>query len=373
MIIKKLSLTNFKNHVARSFEFSPQINCFVGNNGVGKTNILDALHYLSVAKSFLGNSDINNIHITASKPQQQDFFTIEGEIFDGEKETIIKIQQPKDAKKIIKKNDKSYGRIADHIGFLPSVTISPYDSNLISDSGESRRKFLDAMISQTDSEYLFNLIQYQKTVQQRNALLKNFSKNRFFDADQLEIYDEPLIHFGAQIFEKRKEFTDSIFPLIQNYYEIISNAKEKVTVNYQSDLQEGFENKNPKEKFRNLLTENLERDRILTYTSKGIHKDDLNFKMNGNSLKKIGSQGQQKSFLIALKLSQMNRIKELTGKTPILLLDDIFDKLDDLRVSQLIELVNRENFGQIFITDTHKERTENVVKRINEDSKIFEL
>lgn len=359
MIINQLKLINFKNHHEKSFVFSWQINCFVGNNGVGKTNILDALHYLSMAKSFLGNTDPNNIQ------SGKDFFVMEGEISDGEKESIIKIQQPKDSKKIIKKNDKSYDRIADHIGFLPSVIISPYDSNLISDSGESRRKFLDTMISQTDSEYLFNLIQYQKTIQQRNALLKNFAKNRYFDLDNLEIYHEPLIKFGTKIFEKRREFIDSILPLIQSYYETISNGNERVTVNYQSDLQEN--------NFENLLRQNIEKDRMLTYTSKGIHKDDLLFEMNGNSIKKMGSQGQQKSFLIALKLSQMNRIKELTGKTPVLLLDDIFDKLDDTRVSQLIELVNQEHFGQIFITDTNRERTENVVKRINEESKIFEI
>lgn len=364
MIIQKLHLINFKNHLEKDFEFSPQINCFVGNNGAGKTNILDALHYISVAKSFLGNKDLNNITIS-NLNISEDFFSIEAEIFDGEKENIIKVQQPKDAKKIIKKNDKSYDRIADHIGFLPSVIISPYDSNLISDSGESRRKFLDAMISQTDSGYLFNLIQYQKTVQQRNALLKSFAKNRYFDADTLEIYNEPLVKFGTQIFEKRKDFTNSIVPLIQNYYEIISNGKEKISVIYESDLEQ--------KSFVQLLQENADKDRVLTYTSKGIHKDDLLFEMNGISMKRTASQGQQKSFLIALKLSQMNRIKELTGKTPVLLLDDIFDKLDDLRVSQLIELVNQEHFGQIFITDTNKERTENVVKRINEESKIFEI
>ena len=275
MIITKLSLLNFKNHSERNFEFSTQINCFVGNNGVGKTNILDALHYLSMAKSFLGNKDLNNIKI------EEDFFTIEGTIDDGEKENIIKIQQPKEAKKIIKKNDKSYERIADHIGFLPSVIISPYDSNLISDSGESRRKFLDAMISQTDSDYLFNLIQYQKTVQQRNALLKDFSKNRYFDADNLEIYNEPLIKFGSKIFEKRREFTDSIVPLIQNYYEIISKGKEKITVIYESDLSD--------HNFGTLLDQNLEKDRMLTYTSKGIHKDDLLFEMNGISMKRTAT------------------------------------------------------------------------------------
>lgn len=255
--------------------------------------------------------------------------------------------------------------MADHIGYLPSVMISPYDSNLISDAGESRRKFLDSMISQTDSEYLFNLIQYQKTIQQRNALLKYFAKNRTWDKDSLEIYDEPIIRFGTKIFTKRKDFVEQLNPIVKNFYHIISGGKETVSVVYESHLLE--------DSLENLLKKSLERDRMLTYTSKGIHKDDLLFEMDEVLIKKIGSQGQQKSFLVSLKLAQMSLIKELTKKTPILLLDDIFDKLDDTRVSQLIELVNRESFGQIFITDTHRERTENVVKRINEESIIFEI
>ena len=359
MIIKKLSLYNFKNHSEKKFEFSPQINCFVGNNGVGKTNILDSLHYLSVGKSFLGNTDLNNIK------REEDFFTIDAEIENDDSEDIIRITQPKEAKKVIKKNDKSYDRLADHIGYLPSVMISPYDSNLISDSGESRRKFLDSMICQTDSEYLFDLIQYQKTIQQRNALLKYFAKNRTWDKDSLEIYDDPITKFGTKIFNKRKEFVQQLNPIVQNFYEIISGGKESVSVIYESHLLENS--------FEELLRENLEKDRMLTYTSKGIHKDDLLFEMDHVLIKKIGSQGQQKSFLISLKLAQMSLVKELTKKTPILLLDDIFDKLDDTRVAQLIELVNRESFGQIFITDTHRERTESVVKKINEESIIFEI
>lgn len=359
MFIKNLKLFNFKNHSEKSFDFSPEINCFVGNNGAGKTNILDALHYLSMAKSFLGNLDAQNIL------HESDFFAIEAEIQGEEKNDIIKVQLPKEGKKIIKKNDKTYERIADHIGFLPSVMISPYDANLISDGSESRRKFLDAMISQTDSDYLFALIQYQKTLQQRNALLKYFAKNRTFDLDSLEIYNEPLNKFGTQIFEKRQRFVASILPTIQHFYEIISKGNEKVTVIYESNLNE--------QNFEEILSENLEKDRVLTYTSRGIHKDDLLFVMNENLIKKFGSQGQQKSFLIALKLAQIKRIKDITNKNPILLLDDIFDKLDDNRVSQLIELVNQQNFGQIFITDTHRERTESVVKRINEESKIFQI
>ena len=359
MFIKNLKLFNFKNHSEKSFDFSPEINCFVGNNGAGKTNILDALHYLSMAKSFLGNLDAQNIL------HESDFFAIEAEIQGDEKNDIIKVQLPKEGKKIIKKNDKTYERIADHIGFLPSVMISPYDANLISDGSESRRKFLDAMISQTDSDYLFALIQYQKTLQQRNALLKYFAKNRTFDLDSLEIYNEPLNKFGTQIFEKRQRFVASILATIQHFYEIISKGNEKVTVIYESNLNE--------QNFEEILSENLEKDRVLTYTSRGIHKDDLRFEMNENLIKKFGSQGQQKSFLIALKLAQIKRIKDITNKNPILLLDDIFDKLDDNRVSQLIELVNQQNFGQIFITDTHRERTESVVKRIHEESKLFQI
>lgn len=359
MIIKSLSLYHFKNHLEQKFEFSPQINCFVGNNGVGKTNILDALHYLSVGKSFLGNSDVLNII------NGEDFFSIDAVISNGDRDDLIKISQPKESKKIIRKNGKNYDRLADHIGYLPSVMISPYDSNLISDSGESRRKFLDAMISQTDAEYLFDLIQYQKTIQQRNALLKYFSKNRIWEPDSLEIYDDPIISLGTKLYEKRRNFVSKLNPVVAQFYEVISGAKETVKVQYSSHLHE--------DTFDNILKNNLEKDRILSYTSHGIHKDDLVFQMDGQLIKKIGSQGQQKSFLISLKLAQMNLIKLLTHKTPILLLDDIFDKLDDLRVAQLIKLVNEEHFGQIFITDTHRERTENVVKKINEESIIFEI
>ncbi|HAY3564386.1 TPA: DNA replication and repair protein RecF [Elizabethkingia meningoseptica] len=359
MLIQSIRLSQFKNHSFRQFDFSPQINCFVGNNGVGKTNILDALYYLSVGKSFLGNTDQNNIM------QGEDFFNIEAVVADEEKENIIKIQQQLNSKKIIKKNDKSYDRLADHIGFLPSVIISPYDNNLISDSGDARRKFLDGMISQTDTEYLYNIIQYQKTLQQRNALLKAFQKNRYFDMDSLDIYQHHLVKSGNVIHEKRKTFNEKFSPIVQKFYQLISDGKEDIEINYQSDLSE--------QDFEEILNQNLEKDRILTYTSRGTHKDDLVFLMRKYPLKKTGSQGQQKTFLISLKLAQMQMIKDITGKSPILLLDDIFDKLDDNRVSQLIALVNKENFGQIFITDTHKERTQSIVQRINEESRIFEL
>lgn len=359
MKVSRLRLTYFKNHEERNLEFCSQINCFVGNNGVGKTNILDALHYLSVGKSFLGNTDINNI------ATNQDFFCIEGQILSEDKEDILLITQPNEGKKIIKKNDKPYNKIADHIGYLPSVIISPYDANLISDGGESRRKFLDSVISQVDVEYLHNLIRYQKTLQQRNSLLKSFQKNNYFDAESLSIYDQPLIAHGEILHEKRKNFISKISPVLKQYYQTISGGKEEISIQYDSDLNH--------KSFLETIKENEAKDRVITYTSRGIHKDDILFEMNQQLIKKIGSQGQQKSFLIALKLAQMNYIKNTSNKKPILLLDDIFDKLDDQRVAQLIKLVSEEEFGQIFITDTHKERTEDVVKKISNQVKIIEL
>lgn len=367
MLLTSLHLYNFKNHREQNFALSPTINCFVGNNGIGKTNILDALHYLSVGKSFLGSGDAQNV--TMGGGEAENFFLVEGEIQGEAKVENIKIQYSPEQRKIIKKNGKAYERIADHIGFLPNVIISPYDNNLISDSGESRRRFMDAMISQTSADYLQDLLQYQKALQQRNALLKNFARTRTFDADSLEIYDEPLAASGLAIFRARAQFIENLNPVVQHFYSIISGQKEKVDVEYLTAYQSEF----TEEDALQLLHDNFAKDRQLTYTSAGIHKDDLAFQMDGILLKKIGSQGQQKSFLIALKLAQISRLRELTGKNPIVLLDDIFDKLDDHRVAHLIDLVNGENFGQIFITDTNLERTKSVVSRFSNSAKIFEL
>lgn len=359
LIIESLHITQFKNHSEKILEFSEKINCFVGPNGAGKTNILDALHYLSVGKSFLGTLEAQGISYG------EDFFTLRARVFDGEKNSDLSLHLPKEGKKLLKRNDKPYPKLSEHIGYLPSVLISPYDSNLITDSGESRRKFLDQMISQTDSTYLFELISYQKTLRQRNALLKYFQKNRVFDPESLEIYTPSLLEYGRALYEKRKAFTKSLSPLVESFYLALSGGGEKVEVSYTSQLHE--------KDLAALLEENLSKDRVLSYTSAGLHKDDLLFEMNGHPLRRIASQGQQKTFLIALKLAQIKRLKDLTGKTPILLLDDIFDKLDDERVGHLITLLNAQNFGQMFITDTHKERTESIVKRIHSESRIFEI
>ncbi len=359
MYLKYLRLFHFKNHLESSYDLSPQINCFVGNNGIGKTNVLDALHYLSIGKSFLQHSDHQNVSF------HQDAFLIQSELVNENKTDTLSVHYAINGKKIVKKNDKILARLSDFVGTVPSVVISPYDSNLISDSGESRRKFLDALISQINPEYLHHLMAYHKSLQQRNALLKYFQKNKTFDADSLEVYQHPLSEHGQFIFEKRKTYLEELTPIVQNYYQILSQNKEEINIAYPSDLHENS--------LEDLLIQSLAKDRVLSYTTKGIHKDDITFEMNGHLLKKIGSLGQQKSFLIAVKLAQLFLMKNHLNKSPILLLDDIFDKLDDHRVSQLISLVNETSFGQIFLTDTNHERTEAIVKRINEESKIFHL
>jgi DNA replication and repair protein RecF len=271
----------------------------------------------------------------------------------------------KGQKKTLKRNSKPYEKFSDHIGFIPLVIISPADRDLIVEGSETRRKFIDSVISQLDNSYLQKLIQYQKVIIQRNALLKYFALNHVFEKDTLSIYNEQLISFGQTIFEKRKTFLTDFTPIFNKYHQEITNSAETVQLVYQSDLFE-------KDTFT-LLEENLNKDRALQYTSVGVHKDDLSFEIDHYPIKKFGSQGQQKSFLIALKLAQFDFVKKRSGEKPILLFDDIFDKLDEFRVSKIIEMVNNEEFGQLFISDTHPERTENIVKTTHQSYKIFTL
>ena len=266
---------------------------------------------------------------------------------------------------MIKKNGKPYEKFSEHIGFIPVVIISPADRDLIIEGSETRRKFIDGVISQSNPVYLSKLIKYTKTVAQRNALLKYFALNNTFNLQTLEVYDEQLDSLGHYIFEQRKTFLETFIPIFKERYRVISNGKENINLVYSSDLTE--------DKLLNHLKENQNRDRQLQYTSKGIHKDDLEFQIDGHPIKKFGSQGQQKSFLIALKLAQFDFIKQQSGVTPILLLDDIFDKLDEQRVSHLVELVNEDQFGQIFISDTHPDRTEAIVKQIHQTYKMIRL
>ena len=359
MYLSTLALVNYKNFEAHSFEFDVKINCFVGPNGVGKTNVLDAIYQLSFGKSYFNPIALQNIK------HGEDFLVIDGTYHkEGQDEHVV-LGVKKGQKKTIKRNGKIYDKISDHIGFIPLVIISPSDRDLIVEGSDTRRKFVDGVIAQGDPQYLRQLLNYQKTLSQRNALLKYFHLNQTFDSDTLEVYNAQLSELGHAIYEKRKSFIDTFLPIFSERYKFISQGKETVHMHYKSQLHD--------QELKELLSQNLSRDRATQYTNFGIHKDDLIFEIGGYPIKKFGSQGQQKSFLIALKLAQFDFLKEMSQTSPILLLDDIFDKLDETRVAQIVGLVDQESFGQIFISDTHSERTENVVKSVHQSYKIFKL
>lgn len=359
MHLKKLSLFNYKNFSEINFEFDTKINCFVGKNGIGKTNVLDAIYHLAYGKSYFNPLAVQNIK------HGEDFFVIDGEFEKNNRAEQLVCSLKKGQKKILKRNGKLYEKFSDHIGFIPLVLISPADRDLITEGSETRRKFMDSVISQLDNQYLQHLIQYQKTVAQRNALLKYFALNHVFEKETLSIYNEQLNDLGQSIFEKRNAFLEQFIPIFNHYYQTISDAAETVRLVYQSDLFE----KNTLA----LLEENLSKDRALQYTSVGVHKDDLLFEIDAHPIKKFGSQGQQKSFLIALKLAQFDFVKKQSGEKPILLFDDIFDKLDENRVLKIVSMVNNDEFGQLFISDTHVERTENIIKSTHQTYKIVNL
>lgn len=359
MYLKQLSLLNYKNISDKSFDFDEKINCFVGKNGKGKTNILDAIFHLSYGKSYFNPLAVQNIK------HEEEFFLIDGTFFKNEKEEKVACSLKRGQKKVLKRNNKIYDKLSDHVGFIPLVIISPSDTNLISEGSDVRRKFIDSVISILDNSYLNELIQYNKLIAQRNALLKYFALNQSFDNETLGIYNERIIPLGSNIFEKRKQFLENFIPIFQKYYQLITDNAENVQLVYSSSL---FENT-----FEELLSNNINKDKALQYTSVGIHKDDLSFEIDNYPIKKFGSQGQQKSFLIALKLAQFDFIKQQSGVLPILLFDDIFDKLDESRVQKIVTMVNDEVFGQIFISDTHVERTEAIIKSTHQSYSIFQL
>ena len=359
MYLKDLCLIQFKNYEEAQLNFSSNINCFVGNNGSGKTNLLDAIYYMCFCKSYFNSIDTQNINF------EKQFFTIEG-TFDR-KDQVDKVfcGVKRGQKKVFKRNKKEYEKLAEHIGLFPLVIISPSDRNLIIEGSETRRKFMDGVISQSDKIYLQYIIKYNQVVSQRNALLKYFAANFTYDPTTLSVYNEQLIDLGTLIHAKRSEFMLKFNPIFQNYYKSISGEKEKVSLEYKSQLHDVH--------LSVLLDESLTKDKVLQYTTCGTHKDDLLFKISDFPIKKQGSQGQQKTFLIALKLAQFDFIKHLVGYKPLLLLDDIFDKLDDTRVESIVRLVSEHHFGQIFITDAHKERTEDIIKKIDDSYKIFDI
>lgn len=359
MYLKKINLFNYKNFSEASFEFDTKINCFVGKNGIGKTNVLDAIYHLSYGKSYFNPLALQNIK------HGEEFFVIDAEFEKKERTEQIVCSLKKGQKKILKRNGKQYEKFSDHIGFIPLVIISPADRDLIVEGSETRRKFIDSVISQSDINYLQHLIKYQKVLNQRNALLKYFALNHVFENDTLSIYNEQLHELGQSIFEKRKQFLEDFIPIFNSHHHTITGSEETVQLVYDSQLFE--------DDLLTLLQKNINKDRVLHYTSVGIHKDDLSFEIDNFPIKKFGSQGQQKSFLIALKLAQFEFIKKQSGEKPILLFDDIFDKLDETRVEKIIKMVNDDTFGQLFISDTHPERTENIVKLTHQSYKIFNL
>lgn len=359
MLLKSLSLVNYKNFDSASFDFDPKINCVVGPNGIGKTNVLDSIYHLSFGKSYFNPITSQNIN------HGSDFFVIEGSFEKNEREEHILVSAKRGQKKVIKRNNKPYEKFSEHIGFIPAVIISPGDRDLILEGSETRRKFIDGVISQSDQLYLNTLIQYGKVVSQRNALLKFFAANSKFDRDTLEIYNDQMTSLGNVLFKKRKEFLAEFIPIFNKRYAEIASRKEQVSIEYKSQLFEAS--------LDELLKDHLQKDMALQYSSAGLHKDDLSFEIDGHPIKKFGSQGQQKSFLIALKLAQFDFIKTISKAKPLLLLDDIFDKLDEQRVAHIVSLVAENELGQIFISDTHADRTEKVVKQTNQSYKIFKL
>lgn len=357
MYLKHLKITNFKNISSFDEDFTA-INCFVGDNGVGKTNILDAIHYLSFCKSYFGQNDFDSIK------KGEDFFSING-LYEGNGTTesyICALQ--KNGKKTIRHSDKAYQRHSDHIGRLPAVIITPNDHCLIGGSSELRRKFIDIAVSQQDKLYLKTLIRYNKAVVQRNRMLKDCKLRGCLDLISLQITEEQIARHAEEIQRKRKEFFVDFATPFSSYYSHISGDKEEVSIEYKT--YEGD--------LSNILFQNRDRDLAVGYTTTGIHKDDLLFCLSQNPIKTFGSQGQQKTYLLALKLAQFDYLCNKLREKPILMIDDIFDKLDFNRVNTLLQLMKREQFGQVFITDTHPDRIEALIDgTLKERTKIFRL
>lgn len=354
MRLNSLSILNYKNIAEAELQFSPKINCFIGNNGMGKTNILDAIYYLSFCKSHSNSIDSQNIM------HQTEFCLIQGKYLIGENAEDIYCGMKLRQKKQFKRNKKEYERLSDHIGLLPLVLVSPDDSVLISEGSEERRKFIDGVISQYNKNYLNQLLQYNNALKQRNALLKLETK---IDESLLDIWEEQMAAYGNYIYEQRKQFIDEFIPIFQNYYSHISGGTEVISLSYHSQHDE--------HDIRTRMIATRDRDKMLGYSTQGIHKDELEMMLNGYPIKRVGSQGQNKTYLISLKLAQFNFLKRTHNLSPLLLLDDIFDKLDSKRVTQIVDLVSGDTFGQIFITDTNREHLDSILSQMNKDYTIF--
>lgn len=372
-ILKKIAVSNFRNIEFQELEFSPNVNCISGGNGEGKTNLLDAIYYLSMTKSAFSNTDKYNfrhgtdvfslcgtylMHPTAT-PEGT---TAEEEI------TKFAIQVNASGEKKLKKDDKTYNKVSDHIGTLPIVMVSPSDISLVSDSGDQRRKFVNSVLSQMDREYLSAAQQYNRLLAQRNTLLKGQSP----DTTLLSVIDARMAAPARKIFEARKSFMEGLRPVIADYYRVLSSDSEQVDVEYRSVLCSDGSSADSPLSIEDLFSRNLRKDLAMGYTTSGIQRDDFVFTMGGHPIRRCGSQGQQKSFIVSLKFAQYDLMKENYGFAPTLLLDDVFDKLDIDRISNLLSMVAGNEFGQIFITDSNKVRLSGILDKFTSDRAYFE-
>ncbi len=359
MYLSRLQLQSFKNYAAQEIVCTEGINCFVGKNGSGKTNLLDAIHYLSITKGAFNSIDSQNIR------KGDTLFFIKGEWKDAKQVLQVQVAFQPGQKKVVKVNHKEYEKLADHIGRFPVVLIAPNDTDLIREGSEGRRKFFDSILSQMDAVYLENLMVYHHYLKQRNSLLKQYGDTRKLDKTLLEVYDGHLMRLGKLIFESRGRFIENFVKLFGPRYQWLSGGSEHTEVIYMSELSDA----SWPEQYR----KSLEKDLAMQRTTSGIHRDDFEFQLEGEPVKRFGSQGQQKSFVISLKLAQYDLLKNEKAFSPILLLDDIFDKLDDDRITKLMELVAGDDFGQLFVTDARPERTLSLFRTLQKQKKLFRV
>ena len=358
MILSQISVLNYKNIRAANLSFSPNVNCLIGHNGEGKTNLLDAIYYLSFCHSSFTNIDSQVI------THDQDFFVIEGNFLNetGDKESVY-AGMKRGSRKHFRRNKKEYKRFSEHIGLIPLIFVSPHDSVLVDGGGEERRKLMDMVISQYDKRYLDALNSYNKALQQRNALLKMEQEP---DPSLMDIWEKEMAEKGQVVFEKRSSFVDEFIPVFQNIYKKISGERETVTLRYTSHGQRG--------NLLDVIQRDRLKDRIVGYSLHGIHRDDLEMQVGGYPLKREGSQGQTKTYMMALKLAQFDFLKRTASQTtPLLLLDDIFDKLDAHRVEHIVDMVSGGKFGQIFITDTNRDHLDEILRHSGKDYRLFQV
>lgn len=354
-ILEKIVISDFRNIALQELKFSPNINCISGNNGEGKTNLLDAIHYLSMTKSAFATSDKFTFR------HGTDEFSLAGTYrMENGLASRFALKMTTKGEKKVRRDDKPYNKVSEHIGVLPVVMVSPSDISLVSESGDERRRFMNAVLSQMDREYMSALQQYNRLLLQRNKMLKDMN----IDRSLLEVIDLRMSALAEPIYNARKKFTDELRPVVAEYYKAVSGGSEQIDIEYDTELD--------KAGLDQLLEASFDKDRVLKYTTVGLQRDDLVFTMNGHPIRRCGSQGQQKSFLVSLKFAQYEIMKRNYGFAPILLLDDVFDKLDMTRISNLLQMVSGKDFGQIFITDSNKVRMSGIVDGLTQDRAYYE-